>query len=209
MRESLAQDFEALREKLDAASFAPHRRAYGYHLLNAGVNALQAGRTGLAEHCLAQLGVWLPAQEAGHQPAAKTSPWESWDIRFMQTGFRQTKSLVTRHGARLTPMERRTYLEQLDGEATGKASYWAIRRAIATRLIRSRLNALRPPALKTQASAFDKDMPVGPYNHRKTLEHALARLEGADPGWVRDFLRIYTEGLTSIGDLNVASKPQK
>jgi hypothetical protein len=74
------------------------------------------------------------------------------------------------------------------------------------RLLRSRLNSLRPPPLQDNLPAYG-DLPIGPYNHRMTLEGALRRIEALDAGWVRDFLRIYTEGLTSVVNFNLDTSP--
>jgi|GEM_PF-5204177 len=202
-----APDFSALRERLDALALAPHRKALGYHWLNTGVAAGEKNNTRLAEHCRQRLGDLLRVGHAKRGGEDKASPWEAWDKRFRQGGLTHTLHLIQAHGQGLTAMERRTYRGQLETFAGGRAGFWALRRSILSRLLRSRLNALRPPPLQNQLPPYGLDMPVGPYNHRKTLESALRLVEGIDPGWTRDFLRLYTQGWVLQGDL--AAKPVK
>jgi hypothetical protein len=191
----------SLRERLTAVNLSPHRRAQAYHWLNAAVSAEQAGKAELAAHGFGRVaGLLAQAESAQAAQANKSSAtaFTAWDRSFSEAGLASTRRMVERHGRRLTPMERKAYLDQLSDHPVGRIGFWALRRSISERLLRSRLNAMRPPLLKTKLAVFGEDMPVGPYNHRKTLEATLRLVEGIDSGWARDFLRTYTQGLTDI-----------
>lgn len=195
-----ARDLAAdLRDRLGALNLSPHRRAQAYHWLNAGVAAEQAGKADLAEHCFARVSRFITQAAVGKAKGDDLAAFSAWDRQFSQAGLATTRHLVEKHGQRLTPMERKAYLNQLSEGVQGKSGFWALRRSITERLLRSRLNAMQPPMLKTQLAVFGESMPVGPYNHRKTLEAALRLLEGIDSGWARDFLRTYTEGVAAAG----------
>jgi hypothetical protein len=91
---SFAQ-FEALRERLDAVTLSPHRRAYAYHLLNTGMAASQASQSRLSEYCLARLKIELDDKESRAAKVANPlSPWARWDAYFIQTGLQKTRDLV-------------------------------------------------------------------------------------------------------------------
>lgn len=188
-----------LRDRLGALSLSPHRRAQAYHWLNAGVTAEQAGKGVLAQHCFARVARFISQATSAQARPDTLAAFSAWDKQFSQAGLATTRHLVEKHGQRLTPMERKAYLNQLSEGVQGKSGFWALRRSITERLLRSRLNAMQPPLLKTQLAVFGEGMPVGPYNHRKTLEAALRLLEGIDSGWARDFLRTYTEGVAAAG----------
>ena len=110
-----ADRWEALAEKLVGYPGPAYRKAYWAHFLETGRRSQAGGDPRLADYCFGKLAAGLA--EAGPGPGALAAPAPS-PLERLAAGWRQDRldrfaALLSRHGQRLSPLERDAYREKL------------------------------------------------------------------------------------------------
>lgn len=151
--------------------------------------------------------------------AAGKSALERLRVDWREQRLRQAEDILTRHGSRLTSLERKAYRESLtkwskavaDAAGSPAASSAArradhalldLRRRLYARILKSQkahiIRLTRPAGSLALVQVHEQfSGPIGPYNDRQNLEGVLTLLAGADPAWVEEFLELY-QGLSDL-----------
>lgn len=221
-----------------------YKRAYLEGLLRSGQAFLQSGNARSAAYCLdkvegaleeaealfaksahdtAQASAVRAAEAAGAEAASRGGrsskpPLEQLRADWRADRLRKAEDILSKHGPRLTTLERRAYAESLtkwekavrdaaDSPAASSAARRAdhalldLRRRLYGRILKSqRAHLVRRGgggslALVQVHQQFPG--PIGPYNDRQNLEGVLTLLAQADPAWVEEFLELY-KGLADL-----------
>ena len=230
-----ASQAEGLERVLSAAPLPVWRKAYLANLIESGRRFAEAGNGRGSQYCFAKVQEALralpaaPLAEALPAPesARPDRPAERVRRQWRQDRIGHAEKVLESHGARLSRLEKRAYLERLAKlrEATGQpsqagkadASLLELRRRLYQRVLKSQKVALfRKRMPKTQRAALPARIsatpsawhPVtGPYNDRSNLEELLSVIGAADPVWAEEFLDLYG-GLIGLNAL-LAAVPRK
>jgi hypothetical protein len=222
-----AETADRLERALADALLPAWRKAYLSQLAAAGRRFSAAGNARGADHCFAKIEEALhklpiPSAEAQAAGAASAS------VRAVDRVRRQwrldrvmhAEKVLADHGARLSPLENRTYRESLERlrqeadrpspAANADAGLLDLRRRLYQRVLRAqRLSLARrraapsttisPPVRRTATPSAWQPV-TGPYNDRSNLEELLAAVGAIDPAWVEEFLELYgkLDGLNAL-----------
>jgi hypothetical protein len=162
--------------------------------------------------------------------AVGKSVLERLRVDWREQRLRQAQDILSRHGSRLTTLERKAYLDSLtkwnkavqDAAGSPAASSAArradhalldLRRRLYARILKSQkahiVRLSRPAGSLALVQVHEQfPGPIGPYNDRQNLEGVLTLLAGADPAWVEEFLELY-QGLSDLQALIPTVRPDR
>jgi hypothetical protein len=215
--EGMSGPADRLAQALAEAPWPAWRKAYLSNLIVSGRRFAAAGNARGAEYCFAKVDEALqalpPAPSAAPEtaPGAAAAPAEKVRRQWRQDRIEHAARVLDSHGARLSPLEKRTYRERLeklreDSSQPSQARqadaglldlrrrlYQRVLKAQKATLLRKRSPAGARPSPPARVSATPAAwQPVtGPYNDRSNLEELLAVIGAADPAWVEEFLELY------------------
>jgi hypothetical protein len=210
---------ERLARDLSTAALPAWRKAYLANLIASGQRFTDAGNARGAGYCFAKVeealrGHTLPAasESVPAQPANPPArPSDRLRSRWREDRIGNAEKVLRDHGARLSPLEKKSFGERLDKlrqdaiqpsqAAKSDAGILDLRRRLYQRVLKAQKVSLvlkrapapaRPAAnLRPSATATAWQTVTGPYNDRSNIEELLSVIGAADPAWVEEFLELY------------------